>query len=46
MAYEWRACPHHPQLVVSVIVTPDSAPWCVGADEVRGHWLDAEQVAA
>ncbi len=46
MAFEWRGCPHHPQLVISVLVTRDSAPWCVGGAEVHGHWLDPEQVVS
>jgi hypothetical protein len=46
MLVEWRRCPVHPVLAVSVIVTADSAPWCVGGAEVHGHWLDPEQVTA
>ncbi len=43
--FEWRQCPEHPVLAVSVIVTRGSAPWCVGGADVAGHWLD-EQGAA
>ena len=45
MAFEWRRCPVHPALAVSVIVIANAGPWCVGADEVNGHWVD-EQVTA
>ncbi len=44
--FEWRRCPEHPVLAVSVIVTRDAAPWCVGGAEIHGHWLDREQGAA
>jgi len=44
--FEWRQCPEHPVLAVSVLITAGAPPWCVGAAEVRGHWLDPERVAA
>ncbi len=46
MAFEWRQCPEHPVLEISVLVTRDAAPWCVGGAEIHGHWLDREQVVA
>jgi hypothetical protein len=43
--FEWRQCPEHPVLAVSVIVIADAPPWCVGGAEVHGHWLDPEMGA-
>ncbi len=44
MLVEWRMCPVHPVLAVSVIVTADSLPWCVGAAEVHGHPVDPAEL--
>ncbi len=44
--FEWQQCPVHPVLAISVIVTADAPAWCVGGDEVAGHWLEREQVPA
>jgi len=46
MAFQWSTCPRHAFLRVSVILIADAPPWCVGAAEVHGHWVDSEQVAA
>lgn len=41
MAFQWRRCPQHPVLILSVIVTPDSGPWCIGdAVTIPGHRVE------
>ncbi len=42
--FSWHQCPLHPVLAVSVIVTADSLPWCVGAAEVHGHPVDPAEL--
>ena len=32
MAFAWSRCPRHPWLGVSVLVSPDGAPLCIGPE--------------
>jgi len=42
----WARCPRHPWMYVSVLVTADAQPWCIGdGDTLPGHWV-TEKVAA
>jgi hypothetical protein len=40
--FEWRRCPEHPELCLSVIRVPGCADWCVGyPDRIHGHPVEA-----
>lgn len=41
MTFAWRQCDRHPWYGVSVIVTAEASPGCIGLpNAIRGHWSE------